>query len=107
MSYTQTAGNYCQLAEVRNDSGQHPKHPSTVEREVFRLGIGLESQVLEAPARWLSSKLEGLALFSAPMLLEPQSARNATGPSPLDAKHQIGVRAGRVGHYAWAFPTTP
>src|SRR5208337_2510185 len=30
------------------------------------------------------------------MLLEPQSAVNTTGPSPLDAKHQIGVSA-RVG----------
>ncbi len=34
------------LVEVRDDSGQHPQHPSTVERDVFRLGIGLASQVL-------------------------------------------------------------
>jgi hypothetical protein len=31
------------LVEVRDDSGQHP---STVERDIFRLGIGLGSQVL-------------------------------------------------------------
>jgi hypothetical protein len=56
-----------QLVEVRDDSGQHPKHAWTVERDVFRLGIGLG---------WMQNIKSGFA-------------------------------PGRVGHYAWAFPTTP
>ena len=55
-----------QLVEVGDDVGQHPKHAGAVERDVFRLGVGLGPQVhhdqfpavqafqpLAAPARGL------------------------------------------------------
>jgi hypothetical protein len=38
-----------QLVEVGDDVGQHPKHAGAVERDIFRLGIGLGPQVHHDP----------------------------------------------------------
>jgi hypothetical protein len=34
-----------QLVEVDDDAGQYPEHTRTVDRDIFRLGIGLRLQV--------------------------------------------------------------